>query len=287
MAYEKDECVYLQRRWDPANSAPGTVLVPIMFHSVAKTGHPFPEGVDTTISVDYFDSIMEHAHALGYQTITTAQAAAFLERNAPIPPRSMILIVDDRRPGVIREQFMPYLEKYNWTVTLGYISGVNTAFDWKEMQTLAESGHLDVQSHGYLHNGSTYFVPQTPETTVWQELFAPIPVLKQYFGVRPIAFVWPGGNFTPHTVEMARLGGYQLGFSSYSRGPVLYNWVPLGAEEQAVNDPLMVLPRYWDTAGWINLDDGVQAAAQAQDFAQKNKASEMDWMKTNCAKNGN
>jgi hypothetical protein len=61
----------------------------------------------------------------------------------------------------------------------------------------------------------------------------------------------------------------------------------LGAEEQAVNDPLMVLPRYWDTAGWINLDDGVQAATQAQDFAQKNKASEMDWMKTNCAKNGN
>jgi hypothetical protein len=30
----------------------------------------------------------------------------------------------------------------------------------------------------------------------------------------------------------------------------------------------------------------VQASAQAQDFAQKNKPAEMDWMAANCGKTG-
>jgi len=126
---------------------------------------------------------------------------------------------------------------------------------------------VDVQSHGFLHRYMTTF---TPETEIREELFGPIPVLKKHVGKRPIAFVWPGGNFTPLTVEIAREAGYQLAFTANSNGPLLYNWIPLREEERAVGDPLMVLPRYWSSDAGFSLDHALQFAEQAGAFAAQN-----------------
>jgi hypothetical protein len=78
--------------------------------------------------------------------------------------------------------------------------------------------------------------------------------LEQHFGQRPVAFIWPGGNYTPFSVQVARQAGFKLGFTANSQGPILFNWVPLGEAEQAIGDPLMVLPRGWSTALGVNLD---------------------------------
>ena len=211
-----------------------------MFHSISKEGKPILQ--NTTISITYFNQIVERAAFLGFKTITIPQLIEFLKHNTWIPPRSMILMIDDRRPGTVRDYFLPVLEKHDWTVTLAYISGTVPATEWKELETMAESGRLDVQAHGWLHNGDTYFSTKTPEDTIHQEIYNPIDALKEHLGYRPTAFIWPGGDFTPHTVEVAREAGYEVGFTVYSRGPVMFNWVPLGQQEESVNDPLLVLP---------------------------------------------
>jgi len=96
-----------------------------MFHSIAGDSRPIAD--DTTITETYFHSIMDHAASLGFQTITTAQLAAFLTSNAHIPPRSMILIVDDRkRAQYFTTYFEPYHQKYGWTVTNAWISHPDT-----------------------------------------------------------------------------------------------------------------------------------------------------------------
>jgi hypothetical protein len=74
-----------------------------------------------------------------------------------------------------------------------------------------------------------------------------------------------------------------VGFTAYSRGPVMFNWVPLGSEERDTNDPLMVLPRYWSTAAYINLDEAVSYADQAIQFAQQNRQTELDYYSTYCS----
>ncbi len=274
--YLQDTCQYLRLRWDPNNSPPGTVIVPIMFHSIVPDGRPITE--DTTITESYFVQILEHAKSLGFQTITTAQAADFLEKNAKIPQLSLLMIVDDRRPGVV-QRFLPYLEKYNWTLTLGWIVAQNTAQDWANIEGLNASGRLDVQSHGYNH---IYIVPTTPEADVRHEIFDPIPVLLQHFGQRPTAFIWPGGNFTDLSVQLAHEAGYSLGFTAYSRGPLMFNWIPLGQPEQAVKDPLMVLPRFWSTAATLNLDQAVQFSQQAAAQAQANRQQEQSYLSAYC-----
>jgi hypothetical protein len=278
--YLADNCSYLQKRWSTQGSQPGTVVVPIMFHSIAEDGTHLADP-NKDISGEQFQAFVEYAHYLGFETISTGELLNFLTNNAPIPQRSMMIIVDDRRPGTIREWIMPVLEQYDWTVTSAYIADPNDMqFAWDMMDELYTTGRMDVQSHGY--SGQLYIVAETPREQIQNEIWKSTAVLEQHFGKRPIAFIWPGGNFSQLSVQIARQGGYELGFSAYSRGPLMFDWVPLGEEEQAVNDPLMVLPRAWSSAANVNLDEAVKIGEQAAAFAEANFSVEADWYHTYC-----
>ncbi len=279
-AYLADNCAYLSKRWSADSSQPGTVVVPIMFHSIVQDGRSIADP-QRDISVSQFLTFVAYAHYLGFETITTQQLLDFMNNNAPIPQYSMMLIIDDRRPGTIRDQFMPVLEQYNWTVTAAYIASPNDSqWAWDMMDQLFATGRVDVQSHGY--TGQVYIYPYTPEDQVVIEIFDAIPVLEEHFGARPISFIWPGGDFTPYSVQIAREAGYQLGFTAFSRGPLMFNWVPQGEPERAIGDPLMLLPRAWSSAANANLDEAVQMSDQAAAFAQQNFSVEAAWYHTYC-----
>lgn len=118
-SYIQNTCQYLKDRWDPQNSEPGTVVMPIMFHSIT-------DGAvvkDNQISAEFFRQLLRDLKMQGFETITTQQLADFMEHNAKIPKRSMILIVDDRHYAqYFEEHFMPFLEENSWTVTNAWIS---------------------------------------------------------------------------------------------------------------------------------------------------------------------
>lgn len=67
--YFQDRCEYLRLRWDPDRSPPATIVAPIMFHTVRKSGRPILD--DTSITEEYFDAVLGHARELGFETITT------------------------------------------------------------------------------------------------------------------------------------------------------------------------------------------------------------------------
>jgi len=268
-------------RWDPDGSPPGTVVLPIMYHSIRDPAR-MPDD-EVTVSTDYFQATVADARALGFETITTAELIGFLTRNARIPRRSMIMIVDDRRPGVVAEYILPVVEDFDWTVTLGWIIGDTGPDLWSFMEGLAAGGRLDVQSHGMRHH---YIVEGTPETEIRQEIGGPIPILQEHFGTRPLAFVWPGGNFTSRSVEIAREEGYQLGFTAFSRGPLLFNWIPLGEGERSVGDSLMVLPRAWSPSAIVNLEQAGRIGDEAAHHAEENHGAEADWFRQYCGGEG-
>ena len=274
--YIADTCQYLGARWDEQKSSPGTIVVPIMFHSVAQPGRIITD--DTTISMNTFLAFMDYAKELGYQTITTKQLSAFLTDNAWIPELSMMLILDDRRPGVA-ELFLPYLEENQWTLTLGWISAYNTADIWSEMEGYAASGHLDVQSHGYNH---VYIQDYTDEDVIREELNKPKELIEAHFGTIPSAYIWPGGNFTQTAVDLAEEAGMVLGFTAYSRGALMYNTIPLGEDERQISNPLMVLPRFWSTAAFDALDEGIRVSQAAKTEAELSRESQLQWLNLFC-----
>jgi hypothetical protein len=251
-----------------------------MFHSISD--RTVSGSDNTSITETYFHNFMDHAAQLGFQTITTAQLADFLQNNAKIPPRSMILIVDDRKRALFFTTFFePYQKKYGWTVTNAWISHPDTPkYLWDENAALVPSGLVDFQAHGVIHN-----IPIEPDSTdafIHTEIYGPLTAMLDHFGKAPIAYIWPRGLFTAKAVQVARQAGYQLGFSSYPRGPLLFNWIPLGAPEREVNDPLMVLPRSWDTYSLTDLDKAVAISQAAQAFAEKNKDSELGYYAQYC-----
>jgi hypothetical protein len=289
--YVADRCEYLKNRWDPNNSAPGTVVMTIMYHSVTKDYKSLlPDGSQ----VHHSDLIMalDHAHEVGFQTITAAQLADFLERNAPIPRRSLLIIVDDRkRKEYYETHFIPRLKEYGWTITNAWISANDTPdYLWKENEEVVKAGWVDVQAHGVIHNIN--IGEYSTDEFIHTELYGSIEAIVKHYGKAPIAFIWPGGGFSKKAAAMANEAGYRVGFTTNPRGPVMYNWVPQAEKEDPNHpnwlpeipaaNPLMTLPRYWSIDAAYRIDDVITIGDDAAAEAAKNKASELVYYDVMC-----
>ncbi len=312
-SYVEDTCTYLKARLDPNKSIPGTVVMAVMFHGIAADFREITDNMDVNHS-DMVDFV-EHAHEVGFETITTRELVDFLENNAKIPPRSLYIIVDDRRPGAVREHFMPYLEKYGWTLTLGWITSdmenkpasfldccPSETFTtlWEQIEAYNATGYLDIQSHGYIHN-----IPVSDASTeeyILSELNVSRQLIREHFYCKdyatgaqiencqtdqPLAYIWPGGGFTAHAAELAEESGYHVAFTTNPRGPIMYNWIPLvdsydpatpsWLPEGDVANPLMVLPRYWSHDAAYRIDDVGNIGEQAAAYAATNRQAELDY----------
>jgi len=291
VSYIQDTCEYLKMRWDPNNSAPGTVVMTIMYHSVTED---YNEISSSGEQVRHKDVVMmfEHAHEVGFETITAAQLADFLDHNAKIPSRSLLIIVDDRkRKEFYEEHFIPYLREYGWKITNAWISAKDTPeYLWKENQEVVSAGWVDVQAHGVVHNIN--IGEYSDDEFIKGELYGSIEAIQQYHGTTPVAFIWPGGGFTKHAAELAREAGYRLGFTTNPRGPVMFNWIPQAEKADAAHplwlpeipagDPLMTLPRYWSIDAAYRIDDVIAIGDEAAAAAEQTRAIELEYYDIVC-----
>jgi hypothetical protein len=286
--YIQSPCQYLHDKWSSWNSAPGTVAMVIMFHEITDSTLTNPN----QISAFNFRLLMKSLHQNGFQAVTTLQLDGFLEHNAKIPERSVLLITDDKHAAsYFNVLFRSYWLDYNWPVVNAWVSDdLTTADNWKQQEELNAAGWVDYQAHGVVSDPITR---DSTDAYILSELNVPMEVFQAHFNKKPIAFIWPGGGFTAHAVSLARQSGYRLGFTTNPRGPVMYNWVPLADSgdpkrdswipEGPVNDPLMVLPRYWDTDAATHLQEVIQISLEAASYAQANKPAELVYYASACS----
>ncbi len=289
--YIQDSCQYLKDKWSSTNATPGTIIMVVMLHGIEK-------GVATVsdpkeITSDDFQKMMNGLHQQGFQAIKTQQLADFMEHNAMIPARSVVLIQDDRHQAAnFNDHFRPYWDKWGWPVVTGWISAFGGQDPYlQENVALSQEGWVDYQAHGVIHN-----IPMSDSSTddfITGELQGSITNIQKYFNKTPIAIIWPGGGFGVRPVQFARKFGYQLGFTINDRGPLMYNWVPLADKqdparpldipEGPVHDPLMTLPRYWPYQVLSSLDQVRQIGNDAAAYAEQNKATELAYYDIACA----
>ena len=116
--YIQDECQYLRDRWTSSNSRPGTIVLVVMFHSIEKGEASASD--PKNIGGSDFRQLMNGLHDMGFQAINATQLADFLDRNALIPPRSVVLIQDDRHAAAnYIDWFKPYWDQWQWPVING------------------------------------------------------------------------------------------------------------------------------------------------------------------------
>jgi hypothetical protein len=275
-------------KWDPNNSEPGTVVMVIMFHAIIKGGVTAEDDMGDR----GFNKMMNTLKEQGYEAINTEQLANFLESNAKIPPRSVLLLTDDRHHDqYFNNHFRPYWAEWGWPVVNAWISHPETTAPlWAENEALNAEGWVDYQAHGVIHNYGIKYLNSDENTLA--ELQGSITAFQEHFNKTPIAFIWPGGSFTPRSVQLARETGYRLGFTVNPRGPIMFNWVPLAdahdpnypsfIEEGPAGDPLMVLPRYWPFHVIENLDKIRVMSREAASLAEENKAVELEFYDIVC-----
>jgi len=284
--YIQEPCQYLQDKWSSKNSPPGTIVMPIMFHSLTGSGI-------ADMSESDFRDLMDTLHENGFNAITMTQFLDFMEANAKIPERSALLIVDDRRTSEYYDKFFrEYWESWSWPVVNGWISTPLSDADlWQQMVDLENEGWVDHQAHGV---GIVPMWPGVSDSYITSELQGSIDAFQLHFKKTPTAIIWPGGGFSTQSVKIARQLGYRLGFTAVSRGPIMFNWVPLGDKvtpvhgdtwqpEGPMNDPLMVLPRYWDTFAGKFIEDVLNMGQDAAAYADQNKATELEYYDIVCA----
>jgi hypothetical protein len=286
--YIKEACVYLRDKWDSHNAPPGTVVMIIRLQSINKG---IPQGGDV-VNVTSFTKMMEELHGQKFQAINSGQLADFLENNAKIPARSVVLLQDGRRYAEnFNKHFRPYWEEWGWPVVNAWDNLANsTDALWNENIALEKEGWVDHQVNGLSIDAGT--IDNLSDNYFTDGLQKQITTFQQRFNKSPVAIVWPTG-FGARPAQIARQLGYRLGFTANARGPVMFNWVPLSETtdnmrpsyppEGSVNDPLMTLPRYTPFQVHNALDDVRVIGKEAAAYADQNKAVELKYYNLVCA----
>jgi hypothetical protein len=288
--YIQDSCEYLLNKWNSNNAVPGTVVMVIMFHGVNRDSVDDPNDI---LAAD-FRRMMNDLKEQGFEAINATQMADFIDHNAKIPQRSVLLISDDRHQGAyFNDHFRPFYESWGWQVVNGWISFEDgpRAISIDANIALEAEGWVDHQSHGYIHNIN--MGDNSTDEFIRTEFEKSIADLQANFNKTPIAIIWPGGGFGIRPVQIAREFGYRLGFTVNPRGPVMYNWIPIAdaddparpayQDEGYVNDPRMVIPRYWPYQVSANIDTVRQIGNEAVAYAEQNKAVELEYYDIVCA----
>jgi hypothetical protein len=289
--YIQDTCEYLHDKWNSNNAAPGTIVMVVMLHGIKR------DVADVTandMTVEDFKQMMNDLKEQGFEAINATQMADFVDHNANIPMRSVLLIQDDRRTGEnFNEHFRPYYEQWGWPVVNAWISWEDgpRALSLQDNIALEAEGWVDHQSHGYVHNIN--MSDDSTDEFLNAEFEKSITDLQTNFNKTPVAVIWPGGGFGIRPVQFARQHGYRLGFTINPRGPFMYNWIPLADQadpgrpaylpEGYVNDPRMVIPRYWPYQVQANLDTVRNIGKEAAAYAEQNKATELEYYDIVCA----
>lgn len=287
--YIQDTCQYLKSKWNPSNAKPGTVIMIIMMKGIYRGPVEESGGIDAGDLVQILDELERQ----GFEAINTEQLLAFMERNLYIPPRSVVIIQDgNRKYENFTKHLGGYWEKLGWPVVNGWVSQPDTLESlWEENIALEQEGFVDHQPQGVMFG--TLLSDDSSKAVITRELQGSIDAFAQRFAKNPIAFIWPGGGFGQRPVEAARQLKYQLGFTSNSRGPVMYNWVPLADKtdparpvfipEGKIGDPLMTLPRYWPSEALMAIDKVRNIGNQATAYAEANKETEIAYYNIVCA----
>jgi hypothetical protein len=286
--YLEDTCQYLKNKWDASKASPGTVVMIIMIKGIYK-GYVEEGG---GINRNDLKSLMAELKRQNFEAINTKQLLDFLQENAYIPQRSVMIIQDrNHRYENFDEHLGPYWKDWGWPVVNAWISDPKTSeIVWSENIALEKMGFVDHQAGGVLF--ATILDEASPEKVINRELQGSMDGFQR-FEKKPIAYIWQGGGFTQKTVDAAHQTGYQLGFTSNTRGPVMYNWIPLADDldparpasipEGKMGNPLMTLPRYWPSGAILEIDNVRTISKQAIAYAEANKETEMKYYNIVCA----
>jgi peptidoglycan/xylan/chitin deacetylase (PgdA/CDA1 family) len=195
-------------------TALGYQTVPILCY------HRFgPKQSRLTTSAADFAAQMEYLATHGYRVVPLAQLVRFIEGKEALPPRSVVITIDDGYASTYDVAF-PILAKFGFPATVFLYSdfvGAPDALTWPQMQEMAQSGLIEIQPHSKTHANLALRLPQEDEARyrerLAQEVAAPVRVIRERMGRDIFSFAYPYGDVTVALAEQIGRNDIRLGLT--------------------------------------------------------------------------
>ena len=183
--------------------------------------HRFGPGVSKMIMpAANFAAQLEWLSKNDYRVVTLADVAQFLDGRKALPKRSVVITIDDGYESVYRHAF-PLLKRYGFAATLFVYTdfvGVGDGLSWAQLQEMADSGLVDIQSHSKTHRNLIERTAQESEPRYRQNIDTEIRVPRELIEKRlPAARVahiaYPFGDANELVLETAARHRFEIGVS--------------------------------------------------------------------------
>lgn len=178
----------------------------LMYHAHPNLGYDEDEFIDH----------MDHLVAAGYTTITPDQFLAWRLEDAPLPPRPVMLTVDDNYILVYTSMW-PILRERNLVMvnfvisdSVGRTTGLHYC-SWEELREMEASGVIINESHSASH---PHLSQLTPAQSL-HELAESRRAMEANLDNRTIThFCYPYGDYDERVIRQAIEVGYAAGYST-------------------------------------------------------------------------
>lgn len=166
-----------------------------------------------------------------YTVLRLAELQGFLEGRHAVPPRSVVITVDDGWESFYRHAF-PLLQKYRVPATLFVytdIIGTRDGLSWAQLREMAVSGWVDIQAHSKTHRNLTERAAGEDDAA-WKralatELRHPRALLESRLsdvGVKVHRFAYPYGEVNASVLGALQAEPYTLAFTVRSGSNAFY-----------------------------------------------------------------
>jgi peptidoglycan/xylan/chitin deacetylase (PgdA/CDA1 family) len=198
----------------------GYQIVPVLsYHNLSLS-----ESNKMTVSQAMFEQQMRLLKEKGYRVISVDQFFDFLEFKASIPPKSVVITIDDGWLSAYEIVF-PILKKYGYPATLFVYTDIIDRnpknLSWNLLQEMAAQG-IDVQCHTKSHRNLT--LPGKKESfknyfeNLQKELLGCRDTVKKKLNQEVKYLAYPYGDTNSLIIESAKKLGYRGAFTTKRGG---------------------------------------------------------------------
>lgn len=206
----------------------------IMYHHILKDT---TRRGDYVISPSQFEADLQYIKKQGYQTISCGELVAFLDGQAELPQKPLLITFDDGYETV-HEYAFPLLQKYEMKAIINIIGCHTDIFskesephhlsyshvNWEQLNEMLKSGVFEVGNHTYDMHGekgkNRYGIghkqgesDESYKGFIKNDIGSLNQKITEQTGVVPLAFAYPFGNIPKDSLETIKSLGFKLLFT--------------------------------------------------------------------------
>lgn len=180
-----------------------------------------PRSPTTSISTELFERHLRFLRDNNYNVITPLELYDMLEGEKPVPPRTVLITIDDGYRSVYTEAY-PILKKYKFPFLIFlYMEAITRYPDFmtrRQIGEMLQDRNVFWGNHSYSHARFARWPEGLKNKEVYMKWIKSdhersIRAFKRLIGHRPYFFAYPYGEYNREYYDIIKSEGYQLAFT--------------------------------------------------------------------------